>query len=69
MIVFRFYRELDAVRSKNSELSHGILRILQILGEIKVYLRKTIVDLKKYELQKKFIFRQSVAVIATFADI
>ena len=46
VIVFRFYQELNAVRSQNSELSWGKSHVFLIFGEIIVYLRKAIVDLK-----------------------
>ena len=42
---FPILHRLNAVRSENSELSHGISRILSVFSET-VYLRKMIVNLK-----------------------
>ena len=42
VIVFRFYKELNGVRSKNSELSREVLHKLPVFGEIIVYLYKMI---------------------------
>ena len=51
--VFQFYQELNAVRSKISELSRRISHILPVFGEIIVYIRKMIVDFKNINCGKR----------------
>ena len=54
--VFQSYQKLNAVRSKNLELSCGISHILLVFGEITVYLCKMIMDLKNINCRKNSHF-------------
>ena len=69
VIFFQFYLKLNAVPSKNSQLSHGISGIFLIFCEAIVYLNKMIMDLKNINCGEKFIFLQLIAKIANFGDI
>ena len=52
VIVFQFYKELNAVQSDNSKLSCKISHILPVFSAVIVYLHKMIINLKIINCKK-----------------